>query len=110
MTSGKKSYWLWTAGPQRLIPPDILEDVELRQGAPFLRGVEYEVANGVQISNLEECEFTGVIAEGSMKTVVAQVCDVNRCLLSVRKIGRKPGTELFLTMREVTLRTKPRAR
>ena len=71
MTSGKKPNWLWTAGPQRLIPPDILEDVELRQGAPDKRGVEYEVANGVQITNLGEREFTGVTAEGSMKSVVA---------------------------------------
>ena len=37
---------------ETVIPPDILEDVELRQGAPHRRGVEYEVANGVQIPNL----------------------------------------------------------
>ena len=37
---------------ETVIPPDILEDVELRQGAPYKRGVEYEVANGVQIPNL----------------------------------------------------------
>ena len=45
-----------------------------------------------------------------MKSVVAQVCDVNRGLLSVRKITRSGNRKLFLTMREVTLRTKPRAR
>ena len=73
---------------ETVIPPDILEDVELRQGAPYKRGVEYEVANGVQIPNLGEREFTGVTAERPMKSVVAQVCDVNRGLLSVRKITR----------------------
>ena len=53
--------------------------------------MEYEVANGVQITNLGEREFTGVTAEGSMKSVVAQVCDVNRGLLSVSKITRSGG-------------------
>ena len=37
---------------ETVISPDILEDVELRQGAPYERGVEYEVANCVQIHNL----------------------------------------------------------
>ena len=80
---------------ETVIPPDILEDVELRQGAPHKRGVEYEVANGVQIPNLGEREFTGVTAEGSMKSVVAQVCDVNRGLLSVRKITRSGNRVVF---------------
>ena len=73
---------------ETVIPPDILEGVQLRQGAPYKGGVEYEVANGVQIPNLGERKFTGVTAEGSMKSVEAQVCDVNRGLLSVRKITR----------------------
>ena len=94
---------------ETVIPPDILEDVELRQGAPYKRGVEYEVASGVQISNLGEREFTEVTAEGSMKSVVAQVCDVNRGLLSVRKITRS-GNRVVFDKREVTLRTKSRAR
>ena len=69
-----------------VIPPDILEDVELRQGEPYKRGVEHEVANGVQIPNMGERKFHGVTAERSMKSVVAQVCQVNRGLLSVRKV------------------------
>ena len=37
---------------ETVIPPDILEGVEVRQGAQHKRGVEFEVANGVQIPNL----------------------------------------------------------
>ena len=51
--------------------------------------------------------FTGVTAEGSMKSVVAQFCDVNHGFLSCEEDYQIWGTELFLTMREVTLRTKP---
>ena len=80
---------------ETVIPPDILEGVELRQGGPYKRGVEYEAANGVQIPNLGEREFTGVTAEGSMKSVVSQVCDVNRGLLSVRKIARSGNRVVF---------------
>ena len=47
---------------------------------------ELNVANGVQIPNLGERKFKGVAAEGSMKSVVAQVCEVNRGLLSVGKV------------------------
>ena len=68
-----------------VIPPDILENVELRQGGPYKRGVEYEVANGVHNPNLGERNFQGVTAEGSTKSVVAQVCEVNRTLLTIRK-------------------------
>ena len=80
---------------ETVIPPDILEAVELRQGGRYKRGVEYEAANGVQIPNLGEREFTGVTAEGSMKSVVSQVCDVSRGLLSVRKIARSGNRVVF---------------
>ena len=45
---------LGSGATDTVIPPDILEDVELRQGGPYKRGVEYEVAKGVQIPNLGE--------------------------------------------------------
>ena len=44
------------------------------------------MANGVQIPNLGERKFHGVTAERSMKSVVAQVCQANSGLLSVRKV------------------------
>ena len=44
------------------------------------------MVNGVQIPNMGERKFHGVTAERSMKSVVAQVCQANRGLLSVRKV------------------------
>ena len=50
------------------------------------KGVEYEVANGVKLPNEGEKDFDGITNEGILKSVMAQVCDVNQCLLSVRKV------------------------
>ena len=47
-------------------------------------------------TTLVEREFTGVKAEGSMKSVVAQVCDVNRGLLCVRKMTRSGNRVVFV--------------
>ena len=46
----------------------------------------YEVANGVRIPNLGEKRFTGVSTEGAVRSITAQVCDVNKALLSVKKV------------------------
>jgi hypothetical protein len=62
---------------------DIVDTVE---GRAFKRGVKYEVANGVRIDNLGEKKFTGVATEGAKRQIVAQICDVNKALLSVRKV------------------------
>ena len=80
---------------ETVIPPDILEDVELRQRGPYKRGVEHEVANGVQIPNLGERKFRGVTAEGSMKSAAAQVCEVNTGLLSVKKVTSAGNRVVF---------------
>ena len=80
---------------ETVIPPDILDGVELRQRGPDKRGVEYEVANGVQIPNLGERKFRGATAEGSMKSVVAQVCEVNTGLLSVKKVTSAGNRVVF---------------
>ena len=50
------------------------------------RGVKYEVANGVRIPNEGEKKFSGSSEEGVERTLTAQVCDVNKALLSVRKV------------------------
>ena len=75
----KRSRWRWDSGAtETVIPPDILAGHELREGALFKRGVEYEVANGVQIPNMGEREFVGVTENGAQRSILAQVCDVNR--------------------------------
>ena len=44
------------------------------------------MANGEPIPNLGEKKFTGTSSEGITRTITAQVCDVNKALLSVRKV------------------------
>jgi len=65
---------------------DHLDVVETVEGRAFKRGVKYEVANGVRIDNLGEKKFIGVTVEGAKRQIVAQICDVNKALLSVRKV------------------------
>ncbi len=46
----------------------------------------YEVANGVSIPNLGEKKFVAHMSDGAQRAVTAQVCDVNKALMSVRKM------------------------
>ena len=64
----------------------MVSSVEVKEGAASRRGVEYEVANGVRIANEGEQKFAGSSEEGVERTLTAQVCDVNKALLSVRKV------------------------
>ena len=50
------------------------------------RGVRYEVANGVRIPDLGEKECQAVTEEGKARHITAQVCEVNKALLSVSKV------------------------
>ena len=59
------------------------------------RGVKYEVANGVRIPNLGEKRFSGSSEEGIERTLTAQVCDVNKALLSVRKVVAAGNKVIF---------------
>ena len=71
---------------ETVIGEDILQFLALLEGLACRRGVKYEVANGVRIPNLGEKRFTGVTEEGSLRQITAQVCDVNKPLLSVSKM------------------------
>ena len=55
-------------------------------GAASKRGVEYEIADGTRIPNLGEKRFIGQTEEGISRGITAQVADVNKALLSVKKI------------------------
>ena len=48
--------------------------------------MQYEVANGVRIDNEGEKRFSASSDEGVERTLTAQVCDVNKALLSVKKV------------------------
>ena len=65
------------------------------EGNASRRGVEYEIANGVRIPNLGEKSFAGWTEEGMKRDITAQVCDVNKALLSVRKVVRAGNRVVF---------------
>ena len=73
----------------------MLDSVELKDGPTKKRGVEYEVANGVRIPNLGEKKFIGTSNEGISRQIVAQVCDVNKPLLSVKKMVNAGNRVVF---------------
>ena len=78
-----------------VIGVDMINSVELRDGPAKRRGVAYEVANGVRIPNLGEKRFVGTSDEGISRQIVAQVCDVNKPLLSVRKMVNAGNRVIF---------------
>ena len=46
----------------------------------------YTTADGVEIPNLGEKKFKAISQENVVRSITAQVCDVNKGLLSVSKI------------------------
>ena len=70
---------------ETVVGEESLKGIEIREGVAFKRGVKYEIANGVRIPNLGEKSFVGVTEEGIKRGMTAQVCEVNKALLSVSK-------------------------
>ena len=67
----------------------MIQSVDLLTGNPYQRGIEYEVADGTRIQNQGEKKFLGITEEGINRRITAQVCDVNKGLLSVgRMVGQ----------------------
>lgn len=64
----------------------MVPSVEITPGIASKRGVCYEVANGERIPNLGEKKFEGYTEEGHLRYITAQVCEVNKALLSVKKV------------------------
>ena len=58
-------------------------------------GVEYEVANGEAIPNLGERRLRGETQEGNPVGITAQVCAVNKCLLSVWRLNQSGHQVIF---------------
>ena len=85
-----------TGACDTVIPISMCQEIPVQPSLQSQRGMQYEVANGVQIPNLGERQFTGITEYGTMKSVVAQVCDVNRGLLSVRKVTRAGNRVVFV--------------
>ena len=64
-----------------LVGIESLQSVQTKEGPASKRGTEYEVE---RIPNLREKQFLGVTTEGVSRKIVAQVCVVNKPLLSVK--------------------------
>jgi len=71
---------------ETVVSEDMLKSVETKESWGSKKGVEYEVANGDTIPNLGEKKFHGVTENGITRNLTAQVCEVNKALLSVKKI------------------------
>ena len=80
---------------ETVVNEDMLESIDTKAGPASKRGVEYEVANGVRIPNLGEKKFVAVSEGGTARNITAQVCDVNKALLSVRKVMKAGNRVVF---------------
>ena len=78
-----------------VINEDMVIPAITREGTASNRGVEYEVANGARIPNLGEKKFVGVSNEGISRKLTAQLCEVNKGLLSVSKITNGGSRVVF---------------
>ena len=65
---------------------NMLTSIRVQETEASKRGVEYEVANGEKIPNMGGKQFVGISTEGIKRNLTAQVCEVNKPLLSVRKV------------------------
>ena len=79
--------WPLTHGASEMVVgPDMIYSAEIREGEASKRGVVYEVANVIRIENLGEKRSVGTSEEGASRQITAQVCEVNKGLLSVRRV------------------------
>ena len=67
---------------------DALISVPTTEGDAKKKGVRYEVADGTLIPNLGEKSFLALDEMGNVKDMRIQVCDVNKSLLSVRRVAQ----------------------
>ena len=80
---------------ETVMSEDMLRSIALREGMAMKQGVTYEVANGIRIANLGEKRFEGVTEDGGVKNITAQVCSVNKALLSVSKAVKAGNRVVF---------------
>ena len=80
---------------ETVVSEDMIASAELKEGPAARGGIQYEVANGVRIPNLGEKRFVATSGEGVKRQIVAQVCEVNKGLLSVRRMVQAGNTVVF---------------
>ena len=80
---------------ETVVGEEMLEGVPTKEGEASRRGVQYEVMNGIRIPNLGEKKFKGYTSEGIVRNLTAQVCEVNKALLSVKKVVQAGNKVVF---------------
>ena len=80
---------------ETVVGEDMIKGVETRQGEATRRGVQYEVASGDLIPNLGEKSFLAYGEQGQVRAIKAQVCEVNKALLSVSRMVQAGNRVVF---------------
>ena len=88
-------FTLDSGATETVMGEDMLSSVEAKEGAASMGGVEYEIATGELIPNLGEKKFQAVSQEGVTPSITAQVCAVNKALMSVKKVMRADNRVVF---------------
>ena len=80
---------------ETVVPEGMVNSVEVKEGPAAKSGVQYECANGERIPNLGEQKFMAHTQEGCKKSIRAQVCEVTKALLSVRRLVEAGNRVVF---------------
>ena len=80
---------------ETVVNDEMLPNVDTVEGEACKRGVQYEVASGTLIPNMGEKNFVAVGENGVTRKMKAQVCDVNKALLSVQRMVQAGNTVVF---------------
>ena len=73
----------------------MIGNVATVEGEAMRKGVRHEVADGTLIPNFGEKQFVAVSDGGIMRHMKAQVCDVNKALLSVHRVVQAGNRVIF---------------
>ena len=71
---------------ETVITEQMLSAIRRQEGTQNRRGVTYEVAHGVTIPNLGGKKSIAHTQGGQKRGITAQVCELNKALLSVTKL------------------------
>ena len=80
---------------ETVVGEGMLESIETVEGEAYRKGVQYEVASGTLIPNLGEKRFVAMGEGGQMRKMKAQVCEVNKALLSVKRVVQAGNRVVF---------------
>ena len=80
---------------ETVLTEQMLSMLELKESVHSKRGVEYEVANGIKIQNKKKKNSIGHTGAGHARNLTAQVCEVNKALLSVSRLVKAGNKVVF---------------